>query len=651
MAKKPKVQDALELRPQDLRDLYASRRLLDEATRRKLGLECRFDVYYKDPLVAAKNPGIEIDANFSVPWEPGIGDGPTSARFAVVDYDSTTNKLEEPAHWDGSAKIFRDPEQRAIEATTGQSPQFRQVSTWAIVQNTLNYFEGPSGLGRRISWAFEGSRLLIVPNAGYGANAYYDRESHSLQFYYFDDSNGQRVRTCLSSDIVNHEFAHALLDGIRPHYLEAVSPQTGAFHEFLGDLTAILMSLRNSSFREELAKRTGGLLDRKSGSELLSSVAAEFGKAVGDQEYLRSGANQETLSEHKDEMEPHALSTVLTGTMFDILIQFTKRYLERERADGEKLSAKQALAFTVPRMQVVAIQSLDLLPPVEVTFNDYARAVLRNLLIADPTDPRGYRRMIAEAFLRREILTQAEVDELLEPAGLYDRMPGNIPHDPAMIASSRAEAYRYLDDNRDDLYIPHSVDIIVDEVFTAEKMVGRGLFLPNQVILQYLWREDLMLEGERFGAYNRQTTSLLCGATMVLDENGSMLSWARKPGSEPSARAVSGQAKIDAGKKLNGEEARALADWEAGKARLSAYLEALARRIDEGMVGQELAGPTGIVGALTPPIIAREAGGQVRFELSPHFHIHDDDDEDKDEDGGQKHHDASLRGLRWRTSS
>ncbi|WP_426232361.1 serine protease [Pararhizobium sp. DWP3-4] len=643
------MHNAVGLGPGDLRDLYASRRFLDETTRRKLGLERCFDVYYKDPLIAAKNPGLEIDAEFYVPWEPGIGDGPTSARFAVVDYDSTINKLEEPAHWDGDAKIFRDPDQRPVDATIRQSPQFRQVSTWAILQNTLNYFEGPSGLGRRISWAFEGNRLLVVPNAGYGANAYYDRKSHSLQFYYFDDRNGHRVRTCLSSDIVNHEFAHALLDGIRPHYLEAVSPQTGAFHEFLGDLTAILMSLRNSTFRQELAERTGGLLDTMSGGELLSSVAAEFGQAVGDQEYLRSGANQDKLSQFKDELEAHVLSTVLTGTMFDILINFTKQYLKRERVDGNKLSPMQALAFTVPRMQIIAIQSLDLLPPVEVTFGDYARAVLRNLLIADPTDPKGYRKMIAEAFQRREILTKAEVDELLKPAGLYDRMPGAIPHDPAMIASSRAEAYRYLNDNRDDLYIPRFVDIIVDEVFTAEKMVGRGLFLPKQVILQYLWREDIVLEGERFGSYNGQTTSLLCGATMVLDENGSMLSWSRKPGSEPSAKAVAGQGKIDAGKKPNGEEARAVADWQAGKERRTAYLEALARRIDEGMVGEELAGPEGMVGALTPPLVARKAGGQVRFELSPHFHIHDD--EDNYEDDGNDHYDASLRGLRWRTSS
>jgi hypothetical protein len=78
---------------------------------------------------------------------------------------------------------------------------------------------------------------------------------------------------------------------------------------------------------------------------------------------------------------------------------------------------------------------------------------------------------------------------------------------------------------------------------------------------------------------------------------------------------------------------------EAGKARKQAYLDALALRIEDGMVGEELASPAGMVGSLTPPLIAREVGASVRFELAPHFHIHDDDD------------DAGLGGLRWQTSS
>ena len=40
-------------------------------------------------------------------------------------------------------------------------------------------------MGRTIPWAFEGNRLIVVPHAGYGENAYYDRTSKSFQFYYF----------------------------------------------------------------------------------------------------------------------------------------------------------------------------------------------------------------------------------------------------------------------------------------------------------------------------------------------------------------------------------------------------------------------------------------------------------------------------------
>ena len=46
-------------------------------------------------------------------------------------------------------------------------------------------------LGRSAPWAFEGNRIILVPHAGETQNAYYDRNSKSIQFYYFH-SNGKR---------------------------------------------------------------------------------------------------------------------------------------------------------------------------------------------------------------------------------------------------------------------------------------------------------------------------------------------------------------------------------------------------------------------------------------------------------------------------
>ena len=78
-------------------ELYAVRRYLGLDTLKETGLRMPVDVYFKDPRVAKIYKTIGIDPEFTTPWEPGLRDGPTSARFAVVDYDSTSNTLTPPA--------------------------------------------------------------------------------------------------------------------------------------------------------------------------------------------------------------------------------------------------------------------------------------------------------------------------------------------------------------------------------------------------------------------------------------------------------------------------------------------------------------------------------------------------------------------------
>jgi hypothetical protein len=581
--------------------LYAVRRFIGSTIERKVKVRIPFDVYFQDPLVAAANPQLAFDEDCFVPWEPGLGDGPTSARFAVVDYDGHTEALAPPARWDRQRNAFLSPDGKPLDQSNTKPLQFHQLNVWAIVQRALDFFESGFGLGRRVPWGFEGSRLIVVPHAGPGENAYYDRDSKSLQFYYFD-RDAERIFTCLSTDIIHHEFGHAVLDGIRPHYIEAVNPETAAFHEFMGDLTAILIALRNTAFRKVLIDETGGDLSKVS---TLSSVAEQFGRHVQNQPYLRSARNKLTMTDVASDQRPHFMSQVLTGAMFDIILALSRHYVGKR-----KRTVPQAFWDTIQRMQNMAIQPLDLLPPVDVTFKDYALAVLRAEEIANPVDPDDYRGMMLDVFIDRGILGAAERTVLRTPHHVFERLELDVPHDIDALASSRADAYRFLDDNREKLFIPWNADVTVADVCTAQKLTRQARRLPKQLLLQYIWREDVVLDGPRFGRFDGQVTTMLCGGTLALNQNGEMLAWSRKPGSQSTG---------------DGDEAKA--EQAIGTARRTAFLESLARRITTGRIGGAIGSSRGLLAKSIPPLTSRTVDGSVRFELSPHFGIHDDEDE------------------------
>jgi hypothetical protein len=588
-------------------NLYAARRYLSLDAQKDTGLRMPVDVYFKDPRVAELYKDIGIDPEFTTPWEPGLRHGPTSARFAVVDYDSTSNVLTPPANWDSRNNRYVAPDGTPLDERAIALRQFHQLSVWAIVQNTLDFFESGFGLGRRISWAFEGNRLIIVPHAGYGENAYYDRASKSLQFYWFGEGT-ERIYTCLSSDIVNHEFGHAVLDGLRPYFYESIGAEAAAFHEFLGDLTAILMAFRNNAFRGHVLEESKGNLDD---ATLLAGLAKQFGEAVSDDPYLRSALSRETMKTLAGNLEPHALSEVLTGTMFDILkgVFAKQREAELERFQAGSIkepSDRSALAHTVPRMQTLAIQPLDLLPPCSVTFRDYALAVLRAEQVANPTDPKGYRAMMIDKFIGRGILAEEEREALLAPAPVFKRAPLDVFHPVDAIAASRGGAYRFLDDNRVKLLIPLNADIVITEVVRASKLTPDLRSLPDQIVVQYIWREEVILEGERFGRFNGELTTMLCGATMVLDQNGNQIHWARKPGS------------VSVGK-----SAAAVREQADGAKRREELLDTVAARVKSGMLGETIAGELGVLARASPPFGVRKVDGVTHFELAPHFSIHE----------------------------
>jgi hypothetical protein len=239
--------------------------------------------------------------------------------------------------------------------------------------------------------------------------------------------------------------------------------------------------------------------------------------------------------------------------------------------------------------------------------------VCRSQRLADPLDPRDYYGMLIKVFLKRKIFTAADEKELKRPTYLNDRIELAVRPHIDSLSRSRAAAYRFLDDNREYLLIPASRDFFVADLYEARKRGRQNLMMPRQIVLQYAWREEVELSGARFGKYDGKTTTMMCGGTLVFDDNGTVLSWMMKPGSEPYGRLI--------GTGKNKRTERWAAAVTEGTARRTAFLEHLAAQIAEGDVGVALETAKGFVGASVPPVIAEEDGDRIRFRLAPHLHL------------------------------
>lgn len=610
-AQRRKAIENVRISPADRVALYAQSRYLPSDFKKNAGLQLPFTTFFDDPFVAKTNPERAFDPEAFADWEPGLTDGPTSSRFAVVDFNADTGKLEPPAVWNEKLQQFTTPDGAPLNKSKVDSPAYHQVNVWVLLQRALALFEDGKALGRRISWGFEGNRLIVVPHAGFGENAYYDRESKSLQFYYFGSADDP-VYTCLSTDIVSHEFGHAVLDGVRPLLNESGSVETAAFHEFFGDLCALIMTLHNNALRRRTADESGGDFDKATN---FASLAEQFGQALFGRPYLRSFLNTSTMAQMAGETSQHRMSQVLSGAVYDLLKRLGKHYSKSEAGKTAK-SPRQVFWMAADRLQRLTIQPLDLLPPVEVNFRDYALAVCRSQQLSEPIDPEGYLDMLIEVFVKRGVLDRLEADALKKSDYVHKRLELSVHHKIEDIARSRAAAYRFLDDNREDLLIPTGRDFIVADLYDAHKRGRQNLALPRQIVLQYVWREDVKLNGKQFGQFNGQRTTMLCGGTLVFDDNGTVLNWALKPGSIPYG-----------GTRQRG--GRVADMWKGavieGTARREKLLNDIASQIAAGRVGNIIGSAKGMLGTMVPSLLAdTDSEGALRFRLAPHMHLSED---------------------------
>ena len=323
------------------------------------------------------------------------------------------------------------------------NPQFHQQMVYAVAMKTIEHFE--HALGRPVLWRPRPNpknanddrgfvrQLVIRPHALRQANAFYSPQEVALLFGYFeaaaddpgDHMPGSRVYTCLSHDIIAHETTHAILDGMHRRFNEPTNLDVLALHEGFADIVALMQHFTIPEVLEHEISRTRGDIEAES---MLGSLAVQFGHAMGGRSALRNaigrmedGVWKRFLPDPSDlqkRLTPHSRGAVLVAAVFDAFIAIYKARiadllristagtgvlpsgaihpdLVRRLADEATKSAGHVLNM--------CIRALDYLPPVDVTFFEYLRALITADFDLVSDDRHNYRVAFVEAFRRRGI--------------------------------------------------------------------------------------------------------------------------------------------------------------------------------------------------------------------------------------------------------
>ncbi|HET9942255.1 MAG TPA: hypothetical protein VFR05_02875 [Terriglobia bacterium] len=314
-------------------------------------------------------------------------------------------------------------------------PQFHQQMVYAVTMRTLEQFD--RALGRVVQFSGR-RRLRLVPHAFRGSNAFYHPNLRAVLFGYFrasrdapgDNLPGQVIFTCLSHDIIAHEVTHALVDRLRPYFNVATNPHVRAFHEGFADIVAVFQRL---SFRDLVQRALQDVRGDLRKSNLLADIAAQFGQGLGSGKALRSALGKSD-TKIQDVHEEHDLGAVLVAAIFE---GFYKTF-ERRTADLIRLATggtgelpsgaihpdlvarlTTECVKTAQLVLTICIRAFDYLPPTDVTFGAFLRALVTADWELNPLDEIGIRASLIEACRQRGIFA-VEAGSLAVSALLLD---------------------------------------------------------------------------------------------------------------------------------------------------------------------------------------------------------------------------------------
>jgi hypothetical protein len=406
----------------------------------------RMRVFSFDPLLGTDLDTLGTDQlTIELPWDFADGDflqpGPVGEYLEVVDRDPANDCFYPPVDLNHPHLLAQD----GLPVSEGD-PRFHQQMAYAVAMNTIRQFE--LALGRTALWGphlvrdARGEavppdhpddeyvrRLRVYPHGLRQANAFYDPDRKALLFGYFPAQGadvgrnlpGGTIFTCLSHDVIAHETTHALLDGVHRYFTEPSNQDVFAFHEAFADVVAMFQHFSHPDVLKDQIARAWGDLQREN---LLGVLAAQFGEAVGHRGALRQYLGRRTEDGGWEPIkpdpaaiakthEPHARGAILVAALFRA---FTNIYENRVRdlrriATGgtgilpagdlhPDLVARMAneAARAARHVLAMCIRALDYIPPVDLTFGEYLRALITADYDLVRDDDRRYRVSVVSAF-------------------------------------------------------------------------------------------------------------------------------------------------------------------------------------------------------------------------------------------------------------
>ncbi|MEO7520445.1 MAG: peptidase M4 [Gemmatimonas sp.] len=370
-------------------------------------------------------------ATLNVPYEP-LSPGPAGTLLEVID-EGVSDDLLAPVG--PRMQLNLDDPYLLIEQGVAPSegdPRFRAQMAYAVCSITYAAFR--RALGRDLAWGFmrgmdsgHPTRLRIRTAYAKEANAYYDSITGELRFGVVVPKammKGERVplglvHTSLEHDIVVHEMAHALLDGLRAHLLTPTNPDVFAFHEAFADLIAIFQRFTYDDVVRAGIRASHGNV---SSSNLFTDLASQFGRALGLGKALRSAVPGQE-QQYGNSEEPHERGQVLVAAVFEAFATVFKRKSSlaiRLATNGTgELPPGQLPELLVSELSKTArslaaqflsicIRAVDYCPPMDLTFGEYLRAIITADIDLVPDDPWCYREALIGAFQRRGIYPSGE---------------------------------------------------------------------------------------------------------------------------------------------------------------------------------------------------------------------------------------------------